>query len=98
MPEDGNSYELWREAETKRIEGLKQQLKDCNLDGPFYIRAGDLFSSIALAYAICDLCGAMVRLEDPIEVNDVRVERSVLRHTAFHGDISKEESDGSQDA
>lgn len=86
-------YESWRDKKKAADEALREQLKDCNLDGPYKIETGNLFDGSMLfgqqgfLYAICDICGATIKLDDPIEMNGLNIERGVHRHTQFHNEL-----------
>lgn len=79
-----------RRAEEDR---LRARLANLDLDGPYRFQSGDFVSSMfgggALVYAICTRCGAMVRLEDPMETGDSpAIERGVKLHTDWHREVS----------
>lgn len=79
-----------RQAEEDRVRAL---LAQAQFDGPYRFHSGDalsmMFGGGALVYAICLRCGAMVRLEDPMELPDrTPIERGVKLHIDWHEAVS----------
>lgn len=105
------NYDEYREQQEEKLaaqrdekEAFREQLKSCNMDGPFEIpTTGGMFDfpfgKQPFRYAICTLCGSMIKLDDPIDIGEVKnLERGIYLHTAVHGPQVKEESDGEDEA
>jgi len=76
-------------------EVFREQLASMMFDGPHGITQGGpfggmgLFGSGEIRYAICLKCGAMVRLDDPLERDGLPpVERSIRLHWEWHEELT----------
>ena len=81
------------------LDETRERLRVRHFDGPHEIRSGG-FDPIAsmlgggpVRYAICLVCGAMLRLDDHETRDDMLVERGVGKHMAFHRAHGDYESD-----
>lgn len=74
-------------------DDLRRKLMEVQLDGPFKIRPGDFVSALFggdFTYAVCQRCGAMVRLADPMETTEGRqIERGVKLHVDWHQAVDR---------